>query len=332
MSDPAPEPDIELLAQPHDAFFKSVFSDPVHTAGLLRGHLPAAIVAQIDWDSLVLVPSSFVKRSLRQAHADLLFRAQLGGREILLHLLFEHQTTVDPAMPLRLLAYITEILLNHERRHGLPLPPVLAFVLHQGPERWTVATAFEDLFELPPNLASGLAPYLPKFRHALLDLSQSEPATEETDATLRVVLSLMKLARARQLHADFFDWLGGQLRNAATRMPDGLLKNLLLYAFHTDAELDTERILDKLQQEPVSQHAAMTIAQTLIAKGEARGEAKGEARGEARGLWIGRIISLRELMGMEPGTLEALATLSLAELERCHQELRQAYATKFKGR
>ena len=334
MSDPAPEPDIGLSAQPHDAFFKSVFSDPVHAAGLLRGHLPAAIVAQIDWDSLRLVPSSFVKRSLRQAHADLLFQAQLGGREILLHLLFEHQTTVDPAMPLRLLAYITEILLNHERQHGLPLPPVLAFVLHQGPERWTVATAFEDLFELPPSLASGLAPYLPKFRHALLDLSQSEPATEETDATLRVVLSLMKLARARQLHADFFDWLGEQLRHAATRMPDGLLKTLLLYAFHTDAELDAERILDKLQQEPVSQHAAMTIAQTLIAKGKSighqEGRQEGRQEGAVKGLWIGRIIGLQELLGMRPDTLEALTNLPLAELEQRHQQLRRDYDVRFK--
>jgi len=46
---------------------------------------------------------------------------------------------------------------------------------------------------------------------------------------------------------------------------------LRVYAFHTDAELDTERILDKSQREPVSQHAAMTIAQTLIAKGKSIG-------------------------------------------------------------
>lgn len=252
----------------------------------------------------------------------MLFRAQLAGREVLLHLLFEHQTTVDPVMPLRLLAYITEILLNYQRRHGLPLPPVLAFVLHQGPERWTVSTSFEDLFELPEHLATGLAEFLPKFRHGLLDLSQRDAATDEGDAVLKVVLSLMKLARARLLGADFFDELAATLRHSATQMPDGFLNTLLLYAFHADVDLDTESILDRLRQEPATQHAAMTIAQTLIAKGE--------ARGEARGLWIGRIISLRELMGMEPGSLESLSALPLADLERCHQELRQAYNVKFK--
>ena len=94
--------------------------------------------------------------------------------------------------------------------------------------------------------------------------------------------------------------------------------------FQADVDLDTEGILDKLRQEPATQQAAMTIAQTLIAKGEARGEAKG--------LWIGRIIGLQELMGIEPGTLEGLSALPLAELERCHQELRRAYDVKFKGR
>jgi hypothetical protein len=258
-------------------------------------------------------------------------------------------------MPLRLLAYITEILLHHERQHGLPLPPVLSFVLHQGPERWTVATAIEDLFELPEPLASALAPFLPKFRHLLLDLSQADPSTEEGDAVLRIVLSLMKLARARQLRAEFFDGLGVELRHAAKRMPEGFLKNLLLYAFHTDADLDTESILDKLQHEPASRQTAMTIAQTLIAKGKAEGKAEGEAEGEARGkaegeargkaegeargkaegkargVWIGRIISMQELMGLETDTVDSLSELAIIDLERRHEELRREYDVRFRG-
>lgn len=75
------------------------------------------------------------------------------------------------------------------------LPPVLPFVFHQGPETWNISAAFEDLFELPDELAADLLPFLPKFHHALLDLSRSDPDTEEDDTRLRVVLQLMKLAR-----------------------------------------------------------------------------------------------------------------------------------------
>jgi len=156
---------------------------------------------------------------------------------------------------------------------------------------------------------------------------------------LRIVLSLMKLARARQLRAEFFDGLGVELRHAAKRMPEGFLKNLLLYAFHTDADLDTESILDKLQQEPASRQTAMTIAQTLIAKGKAEGEAEGEARGKAegkaegktRGVWIGRIISMQELMGLETDTVDSLSELAIIDLERRHEELRREYDVRFRG-
>jgi Putative transposase, YhgA-like len=47
-------------------------------------------------------------------------------------------------MSLRLLGYLTKIFTAHHKAHGFPLPAVIPFVLHQGPERWSVSTAFED--------------------------------------------------------------------------------------------------------------------------------------------------------------------------------------------
>jgi hypothetical protein len=44
-----------------------------------------------------------------------------------------------------LLGYIGEILTQQHKLPGLPLAPVLSFVLHQSPEHWNISTAFEDL-------------------------------------------------------------------------------------------------------------------------------------------------------------------------------------------
>ncbi|NQW99758.1 Rpn family recombination-promoting nuclease/putative transposase, partial [bacterium] len=148
---------------PNDGFFKAVFSQPEHATAFFKSHLPSAIAERIDWTSLTVLPGSFVKTSLQQVHSDLLFSVRIGGRATLLYLLFEHQSTPDPAMPLRLLGYMMEIFARHHKEQGLPLPPVLPFVFHQGPEAWNVTTAFEDLFALPDELASELLPYLPKF-------------------------------------------------------------------------------------------------------------------------------------------------------------------------
>lgn len=121
-------------AHTNDGFFKAVFSQPKHAIAFFKSHLPPAITAKVDWASLVVLPGSFVKSSLQQVHSDLLFSVRIGGCETLLYLLFEHQSSPDPAMPLRLLGYVTEIYTKHHKSHGFPLPPVLPFVFHQGPE------------------------------------------------------------------------------------------------------------------------------------------------------------------------------------------------------
>jgi hypothetical protein len=199
-ADPTPDPslNLELTTQPHDAYLKRVFSDPALAARFFQDHLPAGLTSRMDWSTLATLPGSFVKRSLQQAHSDLLFQMTSLGQPVLLYLLLEHQTKVDRTMPLRLLAYVTGIWLNHPGTGSGSLPPILPFVLHQGPAEWQVSTGFASRFDLAPPLAALLQPYLPSFRHRLLDLSQADPSGEENDPTLRVVLQLMKVARQRK--------------------------------------------------------------------------------------------------------------------------------------
>jgi len=155
--------------------------------------------------------------------------------------------------------------------HGLPLPPVLSFVLHQGPEAWNVSTAFEDLFELPDDIAADLLPFLPKFHHALLDLSRSDPASEESDTQLRMVRHLMKLARERQL-LRYFRRLAESL---VEQVPDSLLGRLLLYALHADSELDARQIYRSLTTNPELEKRAMSVAEKLKAEGRMEGNLPG---------------------------------------------------------
>lgn len=312
--------DPELAAHPNDAFFKAIFSEPEHAIAFFKSHLPSTIAARIDWPSLAVIPTSFVKSSLQQVHSDLLFSVTLAGRETLLYLLFEHQCTVDPAMPLRLLGYISEILTQQHKSHGMPLPPVLPFVLHQGPDHWNVSTAFEDLFALPDQLVAELLPFLPKFRHALLDLSRSDPASEESDTQLRIVLHLMKLARERHL-LDYFRWLAETL---VERVPDSLLGRLLLYALHADSELDAQQIYRSLTANPDLEKRAMSVAEKL--------KAEGRVDGLSQGMWIGKIQALEEFLDHAPSSSESLEARSLEDLKCLHLTLHEEYEARFKQR
>ncbi len=317
------ESDDLLAAHPNDAYFKEVFSQPEYAAAFFRQHLPPDLAAGIAWDSLVLMPSSFVKQDLQQIHSDLLFSAKIQGREALLYLLFEHQSTPDPLMSLRLLGYLLEIFQRHRQEHGLPLPPVIPFVLHQGPEVWFVSPHFEDLFDLPPGLEQTLLPYLPKFRHALLDLSRFDPAAEEADAQMRVILQLLKLAREQRM-IEFFSWLAADLVMDA--MSPDLLRRTLLYALHAQSDLDVEEIAHTLQRNPELKERTMSIAQKLIAKGKA----EGKAEGEILGTWKGKLRLLQELMGLPVARDAELAGLSAADLESHFALLDQRYKQEFK--
>ena len=65
--DASPPPGRDLSASPHDAFFKSVFSQPEHAVSFFRKRLPASIATAADWTSLTVVPGSFVKPNLPPA-------------------------------------------------------------------------------------------------------------------------------------------------------------------------------------------------------------------------------------------------------------------------
>ncbi|MDZ4289452.1 MAG: Rpn family recombination-promoting nuclease/putative transposase [Prosthecobacter sp.] len=329
--------DFDLAAQSNDGYFKAVFSQPEQAAAFFQGHLPAPVAAHIDWSSLTPVPTTFVKRSLQQAHSDLIFSAKAGGREVLLYLLFEHQTTVDPAMPLRLLNYVLEILNAHEKEHGLPLPAVLPFVLHQGPQTWTVSTRFEDLLELPEDLAADLLPYLPKFTHALLDLTQFDPAKDEHHAQMQVVLQLMKLAREKRIN-EFFAWWAPHF--VVGLFPEEFLGLLLTYALHGDSSLDVEQIYHTLESNSQLKEKTMSVAEQLIAKGKAegkaegmaKGKAEGKAEGQARGVWLGKLQVLQELMALPVTSSEEVTTLEIEELKQRYQGLQLQYEAQFKDR
>ena len=69
-----------------------------HAARFFKGHLPEHIASLVAWESLRLVPGSFVKQSLQQAHGDLLgLRALAPATRCTSSTIFEATTTTPRA-------------------------------------------------------------------------------------------------------------------------------------------------------------------------------------------------------------------------------------------
>jgi len=257
---------------PHDALFKAAFSQVEHAAEELRHVLPPELLARMDLGSLSLEAGSFVDEALRERHTDLLFRVRLGGRDARIYILFEHQSTPDPWMPLRLLGYMLRIWDGCVADGATRLPVVIPVVLHHSDTGWHAPTCFEALFDLPP----GAAEFTPHFCFALDDLStESEAAlhARAASAFTRLVLSALQQTRSdRDLGQLMLGWQGlfRELRQA----PDGARALWLvlryLYEVRGAEEFASIRtVAREINQQ--SEDLMQTMADYLESKGMARG-------------------------------------------------------------
>jgi len=189
------------IHQPHDKLFKAGFSDPENAAAFFKAELPEEVVRLIAWQELRLEPGSFIDSHLRLSESDLLFSAPLAGRRGLLYVLFEHQTSRDPLLALRLLRYMVRIweglLKEGPELRGLPV--ILPVVLAQNAEVWPAEPQFSALLDLPAELAGVFAPFIPDFAFRLIQLAGIP--FEEIRGTPAGILILrtMKAERVSQL-------------------------------------------------------------------------------------------------------------------------------------
>lgn len=262
---------------PHDALFKAVFSEGESAYALLRPALAPELAAAIDPASLRAQPASFVDEELREVHRDLLFTAKLAGKDVLLYVLLEHQHSVDPLMPLRLLRYIVRVWESWLRDNpgARSVPAVLPLVLHQGPRPWTGPIRLSDLVALPPELLASARRHLPELEVTLRDLGRdpaisSSPA--DTPALVRLALLLLRTAAA---DAD----LVAALENAAPLVKEvlsdprgrvrlGLLMRYTLVVGKLDVSAVAGRVRSAIGSE--AGEVVMSTAQDLLNQGERR--------------------------------------------------------------
>jgi predicted transposase YdaD len=294
---------------PHDAVFRRVLGEPANAASQLRAVLPGALLDRLDLDRLTRVSGSFVDATLRWRHSDLLFTVPLLGRQALVYVLVEHQSSEDPLMPFRMLRYVVRIWDRYLSDHpeAVRLPAVIPLVVHHNRRPWASSTQVLDLLDLDLGVSDVAEDYLPRFQFILDDLARVDEQAlraRALTAPARVTLLLLKIAAGNRRLADDLKAWADDLRAVLAR-PGGTEQFVALLRY---IELVGEAPTDELHElvaalGPEAEEAYVTTAEMLRAEGEARGEARGRAEGEARGEARGRAA------GEARGRAEALAQL-----------------------
>lgn len=248
--------------------------------------LPRALVARLDFATLTLRPGSYVDEALRERHSDLLFSIlTTEGQPLLLHLLFEHQSTVDALMVFRLLRYMVRIWDEHLAAHpeAKRLPPIVPLVLHHSETGWTARTAFEDVLEVDPETLETILGHVPRFGFVLDDISH---ATDEAlrsramSALGRLALFCLRHGREPETLVDELGrWL--DLVREVRRAPSGagamgsIWRYILLVSERGKKEQAVQRLLLVVGQQPQEKEAIVSIADQFIEEGRSQGIREG---------------------------------------------------------
>ncbi|HET7501504.1 MAG TPA: Rpn family recombination-promoting nuclease/putative transposase [Kofleriaceae bacterium] len=318
-----------MISNPHDALFQGVLGRPEHARGVLRTIMPATVAAAIDWSTLTLRPGSFVDVALSFRHTDLLYEVMLReGGELLMYVLFEHQSTppTEGLMGLRLLAYEVRIWerwrVDHPKARTLPM--IFPVVLYHGTTAWPEPRAFEGLLGVPDGMRPAVEAYLVRFSYLLHDLS-AIPDDELREGAMRTALArlvTMCFKHART-SADFVGLLGRWMDvvREVARAPNGLaaLAQVMRYILEVNPHVASEELQSLLEREigPEAKEVIVTTGQQLIQQGIEQGRQQGIEQGRQQGIQVMLLRLLRQRFGTEVDARveQQIATASIEQID-----------------
>ncbi|MEW6350755.1 MAG: Rpn family recombination-promoting nuclease/putative transposase [Thermodesulfobacteriota bacterium] len=180
---------IPAIPNPHDRFFKEVFSRPEVAEDFLLHVLPAEVSNLVRSGTFQLRKDSFVDAGLREYFSDLLYQVDFKEKDQgFLHILFEHKNRPAPGISFQLLRYMTRTLEYSCKESGLPLTPIFPVVLYHGTAKWSIPLNFASLYRGPESLR----PRLLDFTYCLVDLSTFTDEELTVDALTTLGLLLLK--------------------------------------------------------------------------------------------------------------------------------------------
>ena len=178
------------IINPHDKFFKAIFSRPEVAKDFLSQCLPLEISELLDPDSIALAKDSFINHALHEQFSDILYTANFkSGSQLYLYLLFEHKSYPEPLIAFHLLRYMIQIWeqdLKNNPSHSFR--PIIPIVLYHGEYKWNIATDFHSLF---PDIES-LRNHLPDFQYILYDTHQYGDDEIQGEWLFRSAIIVMK--------------------------------------------------------------------------------------------------------------------------------------------
>ena len=156
--------------------YKDLYSHKEVFLDLVKEMLKAPWATNLDINNLVLVDKSYILSDYEENEADIVYRANIDGKEVVFYTLLEFQSSVDYRMPLRLFFYINEILREYiknsekedkKNKKGFNVPAVIPIVLYNATREWNAPRYFKDIV----NKSELFGDNIVNFKYELFDVN-----------------------------------------------------------------------------------------------------------------------------------------------------------------
>lgn len=165
-----------LINNLHDKSYKDLYSNKEVFLDLVKEMLKVPWANSLQQENLVLVDKQYILSDYEENEADIVYKANVDGKEVIFYVLLEFQSSVDYRMPLRLFFYINEILREHvknldkenkKNKKGFSVPAVIPIVLYNSTRKWTVPRYFKDIV----NNSGIFGENIVNFKYELFDIN-----------------------------------------------------------------------------------------------------------------------------------------------------------------
>ena len=271
-----------------------LFEDKEYVRDLVE-ILASELAAHIDFSRLSQINRSFIPDTLREQESDMVFTApfqtESGTDELLIYILIEHQSTVDPIMGFRVLFYMMQIWDSQRREwesNNVPksqwrFRPILPIVYYTGEKRWSNPLTLEAIMDMPDMLAR----FVPKFDTLFLSVNETDAADlKETGHPLGWLLTVLQQENADEetlIDAmletfSYFDTLGEEYAPQRRKAMIYLIL-FILHRRHPNEHKNLITLIDQRTHDMEVENMAQSIIE--ITKEEGREEGRTQAKRES---------------------------------------------------
>lgn len=292
-----------------------LFKEKDNIRGLLE-IIAQDLVEYIDFDQLVELNRSFISDTLREQESDMVFsvpfRTPSHKDDLYIYILLEHQSTIDPIMPFRILFYMCQIWDAQRRelesenvsRQKWRLRPILPIVFYTGAQQWQTPLSLKTLMQLPDALSR----YVPQFETLFLDVKDTtEKELTRTDHPFGLLLTILQKEKTdktelKEVLEKVLPILEGldivQHRNALI-----YISHLILFRRLPDERDELMNIVQAYTQDPEVENMVLSTAEMLEKRGIEQGRKQGREEGGINAMQTSILELLQHQFGIIPETI-----------------------------